>query len=217
MVLGAKAHAAANDNRTAEKLLRKALELDGSSLDAYTTLAGLYLIDHRLAEARNEFIEIARRQPQSVSPAIMVGIISEAMGDRETAVTWYSNALRIDPRAAPAANNLAWIYAERGENLDSAQQLAEIAYSALPSLPEVMDTLGWVYFKKDMLSLALPMLRRANEQAPRNPQYLFHLGMLYAKNGDEAKARSTLQSALSLSRDFEGASDARAALSSLLY
>ena len=106
---------------------------------------------------------------------------------------------------------------EQGEKLDTAQQLAEIAYASLASVPEVMDTLGWVYYKRDMLGLALPVLRRASEQDPNNPQYLYHLGMLYAKNGDEAKARSTLQRALAMRPDFEGANDARAALASLLY
>lgn len=217
LVLAGRAHAAANDNRKAEELFRKAIAVDSGNLDAYTSLAGLYLIDRRLKEARTEFQEIASRQPQSVAPPIMIGIISEAMGDRATAATWYANALRIDGRSGPAANNLAWIYAERGEKLETAQQLAETAYASLASVPEVMDTLGWVYYKRDMLGLALPHLRRASEQDPTNPQYLYHLGMLYAKNGDEAKARSTLQRALAMRGNFEGATEARAALASLLY
>ncbi len=217
LLLAAKTYAANNNSQVAEKYLKRAIELDPSNLEAYTTLAALYLIDRRLGNARDEFIQIAQREPTSVAPATMVGIISDAQGDRATAATWYDKALRIDPRTAPAANNLAWIYAERGENLDAALQLAQTAYAALPGLPEVTDTLAWVYYKKDLPSLALPMMLRTVELDKTNPQYHFHLGMLYAKNGDDNKARAALQRALQLRPDFEGSDEARRALASLLY
>jgi len=217
LLLAAKTYAANGNSPQAEQYLKRAIELDTSNLEAYTTLAALYLIDRRLGDARDEFIQIAEREPTSVAPATMVGIISEAQGDRVTAAKWYDKALQIDPRAAPAANNLAWIYAERGENLDAALQLAQTAYAALPGSPEVADTLGWVYYKKDLPSLALPMLLRSIEQDKDNPQYQFHLGMLYAKNGEDNKARAALQRALKLRPEFEGSDEARRALASLLY
>jgi tetratricopeptide (TPR) repeat protein len=217
LLLAAKTYAANGNSPVAEKYLKRAIELDASNLQAYTTLAGLYLIDRRLDDARDEFIQIAQREPGSVAPATMVGIISEAQGDRATAATWYDKALQIDPRAAPAANNLAWIYAERGENLDAALQLAQIAYTALPGVPEVSDTLGWVYYKKDLPLLALPMILRTIEMDKDNPQYHFHLGMVYAKKGDDNQARAALRRALQLRPDFEGAEEARRALASLLY
>ncbi len=217
LLLAAKTYAANGNSLVAEKYLKRAIELDTSNLEAYTTLAALYLIDRRLGDARDEFIQIAQREPTSVAPATMVGIISEAQGDRATAAKWYDKALQIDPRAAPAANNLAWIYAERGENLDAALQLAQTAYAALPGLPEVSDTLGWVYYKKDLPSLALPMMLRTIELDKDNPQYQYHLGMLYAKNGEDNKARAALQRALQLRPDFEGSDEARRALASLLY
>lgn len=217
LLLAAKTYAANGNSQVAEKYLKRAIELDTSNLEAYTTLAALYLIDRRLGDARDEFIQIAQREPGSVAPPTMVGIIAEAQGDRTTAAEWYDKALRIDPRAAPAANNLAWIYAQRGENLDAALQLAQTAYAALPGVPEVSDTLGWVYYKKDLPSLALPMMLRTIELDRDNPQYQFHLGMLYAKNGEDNKARAALQRALQLRADFEGSDEARRALASLLY
>jgi tetratricopeptide (TPR) repeat protein len=217
LLLAAKTYAANGNSPVAEKYLKRTIELDASNLQAYMTLAGLYLIDRRLDDARDEFIQIAQREPGSVAPATMVGIISEAQGDRATAATWYDKALQIDPRAAPAANNRAWIYAERGENLDAALQLAQIAYAALPGVPEVSDTLGWVYYKKDLPLLALPMMLRTVEMDKDNPQYQFHLGMVYAKKGDDNQARAALRQALQLRPDFEGAEEARRALASLLY
>jgi Flp pilus assembly protein TadD len=50
---------------------------------------------------------------------------------------------------------------------------------------------------------------------PRNPLYHYHLGLAYAKNGDEADARRSLAQALNLRPDFEGATDARRLLGQL--
>lgn len=45
--------------------------------------------------------------------------------------------------------------------LDRAVQLAEEAHRQLPSRPEVSDTLGWVYYKKGLLPLAIDMMHEA--------------------------------------------------------
>lgn len=45
--------------------------------------------------------------------------------------------------------------------------------------------------------------------------YQLHLGLAYAKSGDAKQARLTLERALSLKPDGEGAQEARAVLESL--
>ena len=58
--------------------------------------------------------------------------------------------MEADPRAAVAANNLAWMYASRGEQLDRALQLAQAAKAELPDDAAVSDTLAYVYIKKQL-------------------------------------------------------------------
>ena len=123
--------------------------------------------------------------------------------------------LAIDSKAPVAANNLAWITAEEGGNLDVAMQLAQTAKSQLPDRAEVDDTLGWVYYKKGLASLAITSFQMSVERDTKNPLYHYHLGLAYAKNGDKDKARDSLKQALSLSPTFDGASDAQKALATL--
>jgi Flp pilus assembly protein TadD len=66
-----------------------------------------------------------------------------------------------------------------------------------------------------MTGLAISTLERSAAAQPRNPTYLYHLGLAYAQDGQHAAARRSLERALELSPNFEGASDARALLSSL--
>ena len=68
-----------------------------------------------------------------------------------------------------------------------------------------------------MLALAITTLEEAVRLAPANPLYAYHLGVGYAKNGDDAKARKSLEGALKLRPDFERAEDARNILARLVY
>jgi tetratricopeptide (TPR) repeat protein len=118
-------------------------------------------------------------------------------------------------RAPIAANNLAWIYAESGQNLDTALQLAQSAKAQLPDSAQVDDTLGWIYVKKNLPELALPSLQASATRDPKNAQYQYHLGVAYAKKGDIPKARAALERAIALRPNSPDAIAAQKALQDL--
>jgi tetratricopeptide (TPR) repeat protein len=183
---------------------------------AYGMLGQIYAAQRRLDEARREFEQGAQRQPKAVGPPTIVGMIYEIQANKAEARKWYEKALAIDANAAVAANNLAWLTAEeQGGNLDIALKLAQTAKSRLPDRPEVDDTLGWVYYKKDLATLAISSFQASIQKDAKNPLYHYHLGMAYMKNGDKDKARESLKQALSLNPKFEGAADAQKSLGTL--
>ena len=96
----------------------------------------------------------------------MVALILEVQKKPAEAQKIYEKIVAATPTAAVAANNLAWLYAENGGNLDVAMQLAQSASQQLPKVPQVTDTLGWVYLKKDLASLAIPPLLSSIENDP---------------------------------------------------
>jgi tetratricopeptide (TPR) repeat protein len=145
----------------------------------------------------------------------MVAMLLQAEGKAAEAKARYEQILRIDSRAIVAANNLAFMNAESGTDLDLALQLARAASAARPDEPEINDTLGWVYYKRDLAVLATGPLQKSVESVPGNPTYRYHLGMSYVKTGDTAKAREMLQEALKLDPDFPGAADAKNTLRTL--
>ena len=83
-----------------------------------------------------------------------------------------------------AANNLALLYLDSGENIDVALQHAQTAVAAMPEVPEVLDTLGWIYYKKNLSAQAIPPLARSVEKQPKNPVYHYHLGLAQVLAGD---------------------------------
>ena len=77
------------------------------------------------------------------------------------------------------------------------------------------DTLGWIYLKKELYPFAIRTLGTAVELDPKNPTLHYHLGLAYARSGDAGRARTTLETALRLKSDFEGAADASKVLAGL--
>ena len=107
------------------------------------------------------------------------------------------------------------LYAQRGGNLDVALELARTAKQQLPQQAEVSDTLGWIYYKKNLVSLAVTSLEECATKDPKNGTYAYHLGLAYAKHGDTGRARTQLERALKLNLADDLSADARRVLSSL--
>jgi Tfp pilus assembly protein PilF len=107
------------------------------------------------------------------------------------------------------------MYAEGDGSLDRALELAQIAKTAFPDDPAVNDTLGWVYYKKNLAQSAIPFLRASVDSDRQQPLFHYHLGLAYAKNGEKSRARQSLEQALRLAPDFPGAADARRVLATL--
>ena len=199
-----------------EKALRKTVEADPDSLEAYSMLGRMSYQQGRLDLARTELEKFVSTAPSSVAGNTMLGTILDLQGKKQDARKRYQTAMQAEPRAAVAANNLAWMDANtEGANLDVALQLAQTAKAQLPNQHEVDDTLGWIYYRKGMFARAVAALENSTVKQPTNATYAYHLGMAYHKNGETAKAKTELERAFRLKPDFEGASEAKKILESI--
>jgi putative PEP-CTERM system TPR-repeat lipoprotein len=216
--LAASTYAATGDPDRAERALRQAIEIDPANLQAHAMLGQLFMFEQKQEQAKTEFEAMAKLRPHSseaIAAQTMVALILQGQNRLAEAQTQYEQVLATSPRTIIAANNLAWLYAERGGNLDVALNLAQTAAQEAPDRPEINDTLGWVYYKKDLAGQAIAALQRCIEKDSTNPLYHYHLGLAYSKNGDRARAKQSLDKALTLEPDFEGSAEARRVLASI--
>jgi tetratricopeptide (TPR) repeat protein len=93
--------------------------------------------------------------------------------------------------------------------------LAQSAKAQFPDDPYISDTLGWVYYKKNIFSRAVVYLNVANDKLPNHPIVRYHFGMAYYKKGDRENAKRELKKAIELDPKFQGIDEARAALQTL--
>jgi tetratricopeptide (TPR) repeat protein len=108
----------------------------------------------------------------------------------------YEATLRLAPNNAVVLNNLAFMIAEHGGDLDDAQSKAQKAKQLLPNMWEVSDTLGWIYLKKNLTDEAVRIFTELTAKAPTQSTYRYHLGMALFQRGDKIKAIKELQEAL---------------------
>jgi tetratricopeptide (TPR) repeat protein len=199
----------------AEAAFRKAIEENPNFLRPYYSLARIYLAQAQEQKAIAQYNELLKVNPSQAAPHMLLGIIYDTQKQSDLAEKHYRAALDINPEFAPAANNLAFILADQDRDLDEALRLAQLAKRLLPGSPHVMDTLGWVYYKKGLYDSAIGEFSDSLEKIPENAAVNYHLGMAYYKKGENSKARTELEKALRLDENFMGADEARRVLAEL--
>jgi tetratricopeptide (TPR) repeat protein len=154
-------------------------------------------------------------------------MLEDARKNYDAAAENYRKALENDQNAVIAANNLAWLYAETGKgNLDEALRLAQGVVQKNPNIAGFVDTLGWIYYKKNLNDLAIDQIQKAvalDEAAARaakgspSATYQYHLGMALKGKGDREGSRRALEASLRLgeAKPFPYEGEARQALASL--
>ena len=182
---------------------------------SYVALGSLYANAAKYDEALQHVGEALRRKPRDVAAQMLQGVVYERKGDITSAIAAYEKVLALDPRFAPAANNLAYLYTEHNGDKNRALTLAELAKEMAPDEPHVSDTLGWILYKRGVYQKALALLKESARKLPDNVEVQYHLGMAYAKLGDKKAARQALGRAVSSSISFAGKDEARQLLQDL--
>ena len=215
LVIAGRAYAAVGDLAAAESVLRKAVDVDPTQLEGYHVLGQILVRQKKLDQALKAYQERVAERPNDVPGQTMIGMIMLVQGNMGAAREQFEKVLSLDPRSSIAANNLAYMDAQAGTNLDVALNRAQTAKAARPDDANVSDTLGWVYIKRGLPALAISPLEQATQSDPNNPTYHYHLGVAHVKAGDRDRGRLSLQRALAISKSFDGADDAQRTLDSL--
>jgi pyruvate/2-oxoacid:ferredoxin oxidoreductase beta subunit len=123
------------------------------------------------------------------------GKVEEASGNYQEAAAHFRKAVDLDGSNVIALNNLAYVLASDSGRLDEAVAYARKARDAAPQSPEILDTLGWLYYKQGLYELAVTELERALSKAEW-PVIQFHLGLAYNRLGKTAQGGRLLATAL---------------------
>ncbi|MEE9156381.1 MAG: tetratricopeptide repeat protein, partial [Gemmatimonadota bacterium] len=118
-------------------------------------------------------------------------------GDARTAVGTFEEVIGIIADHAAALNNAAYIYAELLDEPAKAVPYAEEAAKATPTDPNVLDTLGWAYFKAGRNDEAEDALRKSITAEPSAENHL-HLAHVLVKAARLQTAENYLRRAAEL-------------------
>jgi tetratricopeptide (TPR) repeat protein len=142
------------------------------------------------------FEQAGNADPQNAQAFLNRAMLFEALGKKTEAHDAYNKVLALQPENALALNNLAYLNADSGKNLDQAMTFAQRAKQKAPDNPDVSDTLGYVYYQKNLNAEAVRIFRQNVQDHPQNSMFHFHLAMALLKQGDKEGARQEAAKAL---------------------
>jgi tetratricopeptide (TPR) repeat protein len=115
-------------------------------------------------------------------------VLLEKAGRTEAAVAQLESLFRDRPRDSEAANALGFILADHNKDLPRAEGLIKLALQAEPDNPAILDSLGWLEYRRGLPQQALPLLERAFRLA-QDGDIGAHWGEVLWSIGEKSKAR----------------------------
>lgn len=134
--------------------------------------------------------------PTNAAPHLQMALLHDGVGQHAEAKPAYEQVLRLQPDNPVALNNLAFLLAESGADLDQALTMAQKARQQMPNDANVADTLSWIYIKKNLSDSAIGILRELIEKQPNRSTFNFHMAMALYQKGDKIQAKRFAETAL---------------------
>jgi Flp pilus assembly protein TadD len=194
------ASALANSKKLAESVpyYQKAIELEPKSLLSYMQLARVYELQGKNDDSLALYQKALGVAPNNPTIVGAIGNAYLAKNDLKSAQQYFEKANTLSPHDPLIQNNLAWVYALQGQNLDVALSLATQAKQAAPNAISINDTLGWIQYKKGNYVIAVGLLTEVVSKLPQGAEYRYHLGMALNGAGQKDRAKEELKKALQM-------------------
>lgn len=199
---------AQNNFDSAQAELLKSIDLDPNFTRAYDLLGPTLTQTKKLSDSLNQMKAVLAKNPNDVAALSIAGMIDAKLGDYDKARAGYEKILTLKPDFVPALNNLAYIYAEKLNDLNRAGELAQKARTLAPDDPSVADTMGWILFKQGDYQQAVGLFEQSVGKSPDDGEAQYHLGLANYMMGRSEAARAALKKAFSAPGDFTGKAEA---------
>jgi tetratricopeptide (TPR) repeat protein len=122
-------------------------------------------------------------------------ILLEKAGRTEAAIAQLESLYRDRPQDSAISNALGFILADHNRELSRAERLINSALKSEPDNPAILDSLGWLDYRRGLLPAALPLLERAF-RLDQDGDIGAHWGEVLWATGDKTKAREIWNRAL---------------------
>ena len=148
--------------------------------------------------------------PEHAQLQFFLGSLQDRVGDKEASMESMRKVISIDKDHIQALNFLAYAYADQGKSLDEAEKMVRHAMSLQPNDGFIMDTLGWVLFKRGKNAEAIRVLETAYKLQPEESVIAEHLGDAYYHSQMPEKAKKLYVRAAELDRNVANAEKIKA-------
>ena len=173
----------------------------------YARISDLSLQQGNVPRAIAELEIIVRKlDPNNIPTALILANLYTRTTNVAKARQLYEDYHALFPKEWRIANDYACFLTDSGTtaaDLERALSLAKEVAGQRPDDPFVMDTLGWVEYRKGNGTRAVEILEKANVKLAGNATVSYHLGMAYFQTGKKEQAKIYLNKAVA-GGDFPG-------------
>ncbi|MGZ3692468.1 MAG: tetratricopeptide repeat protein, partial [Pseudobdellovibrio sp.] len=167
-----------------------------------------YIFMSQLYEEKNDLnnsLALLKAASEKFTDAVQViyylGMLQDKMNLKADMMASMKKVIELEPDHSQALNYLAYSWAESGEQLEKAETYARRAVSKAKDDAFILDTLGWVLFKKGDYKNAAEVLEKAVKMQPEVGIIAEHLGDVYSKLNLNEKAHAQMEKARDLEAD----------------
>ncbi len=181
-------------------LLRDTAKLDPTNSDVLILIGELLRQAGKDQEALAQLNSVAERFANNDSVVqrarSTMSIVYTGLGDFAKAEAELEILLARTPDDAGVNNDLGYLYADQGKNLEKAEVMVRKAIDAEPDNFSYLDSLGWVLFKRGKVEESLVPLQRSLKLMDRPDATIQdHLGDVHFALKDFTKARASWEAA----------------------
>jgi tetratricopeptide (TPR) repeat protein len=165
----------------AMKVLQESITPKTENPQAYFLMAQFHEDQKNYTKALETLNLAESKFPKNAQVLFYKGTIQDKMNLKDEMVKSMKKVLEFEEDHAQAMNYLAFSWAEMNTELDQAEKYARTAVKKEKDDAFILDTLGWVLFKKGQYKEATEVLEKAHAMQPTVGIIAEHLGDLYSK------------------------------------
>jgi tetratricopeptide (TPR) repeat protein len=189
--VAANALLAAGDPKGALDAVAEARVVKREDVELATIAAFAFVDQGKLSDARAQLAPLG----DGPSPTFARARVADRAGDVQGALAIAESLIAVKPDFAAALNLAGYLLAESGQRLADAERYLTRARELQPGDPAVLDSWGWLLYKKRDTRNAVRILDRASRFAPREAEICVHLAAAWLADGAPRTAAATLDRA----------------------
>jgi len=184
----------------AEKLYRKAIELNSQNEQAYIELGSSYRKQDKFSEAEATYKKAIELNPKSDKAYLEFGFSYKKQGQYPKAEESFKKAIELNPKNAKAYLALGYLFEDQ-QQFSAAAELYKKAIACNPAYYEAYIRLGDTFSFQGKYSEAEEAYKKAIKLSVTAYRAYPRLGMFYQKRGKHSEAVKLLEKFIELSPD----------------
>ena len=162
-----------------------------------------------------ELNAVLAKEPDNIEARLTLATAQMLQERYNDSLRNYERVLMNDPSNHIAANNAAYILADKLDRAMEGENLIIPAVQRYPKSAVLQETYGWVLYKLGKNDQAYDALQKSLHLEPKAPLAMYHMALVCKRLNKNDQAKDLLRKSLALDPNFDRAPEARKLLESL--